>query len=136
MIFPNELNSGVIPKDSPVVPNADATSKIIAITGNGSKTVNNIIDEQQMIVATKMTTKDFIISSGSTSLRKIFTDCFPRENERMANITIANVVVRTPPPTLLGEAPINMSTVSTSCVATENWATSIVAKPPFRVVTD
>lgn len=49
---------------------------------------------------------------------------------------IANVVVRIPPPTLLGDAPINISDERTKSVGVENSFISIVAKPPLRVVTD
>jgi len=49
---------------------------------------------------------------------------------------MASVVVRIPPPTELGEAPINISKLITINVGEVNSLTSMVAKPPLLVVAD
>ncbi len=49
---------------------------------------------------------------------------------------IATVVVRIPPPTELGEAPINMSRLKSNNVIPEKAVTSIVVKPALLVAED
>ena len=51
-------------------------------------------------------------------------------------IKMASVVVLIPPPTELGEDPINMSPPITNCVASEKRVKSIVVKPALLVVAD
>ena len=57
-------------------------------------------------------------------------------NEYNDNILTANVVVRIPPPTELGDAPININILINKSVGCDNSRMSIVASPPLRVVTD
>ena len=51
-------------------------------------------------------------------------------------IRIAKVVVRIPPPTELGEDPININMLIIIFVASLKCDTSIVCKPALRVVAD
>ena len=61
-ILLEKVKSAVIPNDKPVVPNAEHTSKTMAINEKGSKIHNKTVAVKQSIAATITTTKDFIIS--------------------------------------------------------------------------
>ena len=62
--FPNPDKSGVIPIDAPHVPNADETSKMIAIKLTSFSEIDNInTDDAHNMTASIRTTNDFITSS-------------------------------------------------------------------------
>ena len=52
------------------------------------------------------------------------------------NIKIAKVVVRIPPPTELGDEPINIKILIMILVASLKWDTSMVCNPALLVVAD
>lgn len=54
----------------------------------------------------------------------------------MNKIVIAKVVVRIPPPTELGDAPINIKKETSNNVEIDNAPLSIVCKPALRDVAD
>jgi hypothetical protein len=51
-------------------------------------------------------------------------------------IMMASVVVRIPPPTELGEAPMNINMLNNKRVGSEKSLTFMVANPPLRVLED
>jgi DNA topoisomerase VI subunit A len=61
--LPIVLNSGVIPMDNPDVPNAEHTSKMILVIGNGSVIDKISTDVEQRMNAIIVTARDFNISS-------------------------------------------------------------------------
>ena len=69
---------------------------------------------------------------------KGFDTCFISSIIKINNkrIRIAKVVVRIPPPTELGEDPININMLIIIFVASLKCDTSIVCKPALRVVAD
>ena len=85
---------------------------------------------------TVMITNAFQISSRTISRPKILMDESPRMKAMTARTATANVVVRIPPPTDDGDAPMNMRMDKSNMLASENKLTSTVDRPPFRVVTD
>ena len=89
-----------------------------------------------MQIDTKKTTKDRIISSSTSSLPNTFTFLWPRILENTVAIRTKKVVVRIPPPTLLGDAPINIIADNIMRDGVERRLISIVAKPPLREDTD
>src|SRR5690606_16966028 len=135
-IFPKLLSSGVIPIDNPQVPKAEATSKKISINENFSVTDNKKIEIKQVKKANSVTISDFLISSSCISRLNTLIDLFPLAKWKRYKILIANVVVRIPPPTELGDAPINIIAPKNNKVGSEKSFTSIVAKPALLVVTD
>src|SRR5690606_7918368 len=92
-----------------------------------------IVAIKQSNTAKKVTTTDFLISSSWISRLKTRTSFFPLANENSNNKRIANVVVLIPPPTELGDAPINIKKHRTNKVESLKELISIVAKPPFLV---
>src|SRR5690625_2500935 len=99
----------VIPKDNPTVPNADVLSNKISVIEKGS-----IIDIIRRLIKTNaiaiiITVTALSKSSSYISLLKTLIFFPPRAYVIIKMITRANVVVRVPPPALLGEAPININ---------------------------
>src|SRR5699024_7455013 len=62
--------------------------------------------------------------------------CLPFAKFTKNKIAIANVVVRIPPPTELGDAPININQLINKSVAPLNSVISNVVKPPDRDETE
>ena len=107
-IFPAVLSSGVIPMDKPVVPNAELTSNMISIIEKFSVAFNITTAVKQSSMAKKLTTTDFRISSSCSSRPNTLIALCPFAKLMISNMTTAKVVVLIPPPTELGEAPINI----------------------------
>jgi len=101
----------VMPIDKPHVPNADIVSKNIdnksclpSSNRTTDSTPTNVIAN-----ASEITANDLYISIGCISLLKAFIVVRPLLKFTKYNISIVNVVVLIPPPTELGEDPINIS---------------------------
>ena len=60
----------------------------------------------------------------------------PRAKEKIANRITASVVVRIPPPTLEGLAPINIKKESNNWLGTPNFVISMVVNPVLRALTE
>lgn len=135
-LLPIVLKSGVMPIDKPVVPKAEHTSNSSSSKECFSVTVKMSVETKTRITAISVTINDFIKSAWCSSLLKTFTDLFPLAKWNRANRFKAKVVVRMPPPTELGEAPINISIHINKMVVCVNWLISIVASPPLLVVVD
>src|SRR5699024_1753002 len=129
-------NSSVIPKDSPTVPNADVTSKNNDNTETSSISDKIIKLTNTIIIATIITVTAFCKSSSYTSRLNNFKFLPPRIKVIKNMTTSANVVVRIPPPALLGEAPINIKNDINKWFVSDNIDTSIVESPELLVVTD
>src|SRR5699024_11104159 len=135
-ILLNRPSSSVIPSDKPTVPKADVTSKRICIMENDS--VAAIINTETKInaITINVTVTAFNKSSGYTSRlnRRMLSP--PRAYVMIKMTTSANVVVRMPPPALLGDAPMNIRNDMNRWFASLKILTSIVDRPPLLVVTD
>ena len=110
---------GVIPVDRPVVPNADATSKIIWLNGCSTSLTfppyslnevtpttmtNNVINK-----ADEKTINDLETVSGLIDLLNIVTCFLPLSFDHRATIIIPIVVVLIPPAVDEGAEPMNIS---------------------------
>ena len=134
------LTSLVTPKLKPHVPNADITSKKICKKDNLPCSVADIIIMLINLIndAIVNTANDLCTSIICTSLLKILIPVLsPVLLKLITNkIKIANVVVLIPPPTELGDDPININNPITIFVASLKCDTSIVCKPALLVVDD
>ena len=136
MILPIILSSGVIPIDNPVVPNAEHTSNKIETNGKGSVIDKMTTEVKHIKKAIIVTTTDLLRSASCSSRLNILIDLCPLAKWKRNNKFKANVVVRIPPPTELGEAPINIKAHKIKMVVSVNKLTSIVANPPLLVAVD
>lgn len=136
MNLPNVESSDVIPIESPVVPKAEHTSNKISVSVKDSEIVSKKIAQEQMKKAVNDTTSAFRTSTSLISRLNTLIRLFPFAKWYRNKTFKANVVVRTPPPTELGDAPINIKALNASNVGSLNWLTSIVESPPLRVETD
>jgi hypothetical protein len=134
---------GVTPVDRPVVPKAEATSKnashelkyvcppeyIASSTDDRSISVPPAIMNNDTTVATSAAlTVDFGIR-----LLNINTLSLPLEVAHIVAITIASVVVLTPPAVDAGEEPANIMNDHRNLVLPWNILIGIVANPAFLV---
>src|SRR5699024_8595732 len=92
-----------------VVPKAEQTSTIMAISGSSSVAVRKITQKKHMPRDSMKTTTDFRTSSSEMRRPKILILASPFKKEYKYKPMIAKVVVRIPPPTELGEQPININ---------------------------
>ncbi len=107
--FPAVEKLPVTPVERPVVPKAEQTSKRISVVEKSSMADSVITADTTSITAIKNTVSAFMISSWKSSRRNTLTAVLPCKIETMLSTSTAKVVVRMPPPQLLGEAPINIS---------------------------
>src|SRR5690606_39577170 len=122
--------------DMPHVPKAEQTSNMIAIRETSSVKDKRMTEVTTSSTAKPVTTKDFNKSSSWISRLKTLMIRFPLANWKKNKIFRAKVVVRIPPPTELGEAPINIKIAKSNKVAVDNSCKSSVTSLALRVDTD
>ena len=105
---PTLERSPVIPSERPVVPKAEQTSTMMAIRGCSSVAVKKIIEKKHMLIDNMKTITDLRISASGIRRPKILILSSLFKKEYMYKPMMAIVVVRMPPPTELGEQPINI----------------------------
>src|SRR5690625_1217116 len=130
------VNLLVIPNDSPTVPNADVTSNNISSSVNGSSNTMINIEVNTKINAINVTVTAFIKSESYISRLNNLMLFPPLAYVIINTTTNAKVVVRIPPPALLGEAPINIKKDINNWFPLVKSPTSNVESPPLLVVTD
>jgi len=135
-IFPERDKKGVIPRESPTVPNAETASKEISIRECTSEKLSMIIQpitktmEKRKITIDRFSTVNGIFFlNNSTRFLPLMTDQTPATR-------IPAVVVFIPPPVEPGDAPINIRIMKKRAVGMEIAAVSKVLNPAVLVVTD
>src|SRR5690606_30228983 len=86
--------------------------------------------------ARKITANELKTSINSISRLNIWMVFFPLAKLIRNKNAMAKVVVRIPPPAELGEAPMNISALIKTFVASLNWVMSTVTIPPEREETE
>ena len=122
----------------PTVPMAEKTSKstnskgCLLLSKTSSKNTAIVIQE----IASRKTAKLLLITLVSTLRLKSTTSFLSRSSARVEAKSTAKVVVFTPPPVEVGDAPTNIMPIMKNRVALFKDAKSMVLKPAVRKDTD
>ena len=132
------FHSGVMPIPMPTVPMAENTSKRIkwkeCPLWSKISSKNTAIVTQDM--ASRNTAKLLLIILASKRRLNSTTSFLSRKRAMVDATSTAKVVVLTPPPVEVGDAPINIMSIIKNMVGWVKEAKSTVLKPAVRKETD